>query len=249
MSDIKNKIVLIFIGFFLVSVNLANADSAIKREGFYVGGLIGINKLDDLNFDLSNYYNPPVNYDFDTGYNVGAQFGYKFGNGFRIDLGLRHSDSQGQYDIQDATTQIFGRDSLVGTEDISSSSAMLNGYYDFFNKSRFTPFLGMGLGVSHLKGDSIRITDYPVPNPSCFPSGPGLPVVCVSPRPNHLFVSRDHSDNALSYSLMTGFNFDISKNFTLGLEYKYLSALNANFSSLDFDYNIHNIDLKISYHF
>lgn len=49
------------------------------------------------------------------------------------------------------TTAIFSEDFSLFQNKLTTQSLMLNGYYDFKNQSKFTPYLSAGIGFTHVK--------------------------------------------------------------------------------------------------
>jgi opacity protein-like surface antigen len=85
----------------------------------------------------------------------------------------------------------------INTSSIKSQSLMLNGYYDFKNTSKFTPYLSAGVGFTHIKNtqtDTIHHTNA------------------------------SDSDNQFTWSAGIGVNYAISQNVGLDLSYRYVDA-------------------------
>jgi opacity protein-like surface antigen len=83
--------------------------------------------------------------DGDDSYIIGAGIGYRFMPNLRADVTIGY---RGGYELHQA--DVIGPGSSADA-DISSWAAMVSIYYDFTNSSRFTPYLGGGIGASRNK--------------------------------------------------------------------------------------------------
>lgn len=85
-------------------------------------------------------------------YDLGAGFsgfaGYRFESGLRTELevGTRRNDIS---NIDTSITEADGGKTRADT-------AFINVIYDFDNSSRFTPYLGAGIGVAHVSHDLVQ---------------------------------------------------------------------------------------------
>ena len=115
---------------------------AYSASGLYIGGNIGLVFLDDSDVVDDG---PPVDdmiVTADNGFSIGGFMGYAFENGYRVEGELVY-----QRNDFDEVKGSFNDDGPIDAN-ISSVAVLANGYYDFKNKSRATPFLGGGLGFS-----------------------------------------------------------------------------------------------------
>ena len=111
----------------------ANVSTAISNPGFYVGAQGGVAIPDDSNVN--------------TGFDVGGQAGYRFGNGFRVEEAfnyLRQGINFGTFNPVDVSVHL------------NTYTLMTNGYYDFNTGTKFIPYLGAGIGLSH---NSVTVSD------------------------------------------------------------------------------------------
>lgn len=97
----------------------------------------------------------------------------------------------------------YGSRSGYITNEIRSHQLMLNGYYDFKNTSKFTPYLGAGIGLTHLKN---KVTvDYDDPGTK--------------------------SDTNFTWSVGAGVGYALTPNLSMDLGYRYVDAGNIEFST------------------
>ena len=87
------------------------------------------------------------------------------------------------------------------TNELRIHQLMLNGYYDFKNTSKFTPYLSAGVGVTHLK-NKVSFDD----------------------------VSETDSDNNFTWSVGAGVAYKVISNVSLDIGYRYVDAGDFEFS-------------------
>lgn len=141
-----------------------------SRDGMYAGVKAGVTQPQDQSF----------NTEYDTGFTGGAFVGKKFGN---IRAELEGIYEQSDVDGFDGKTEFYG--------------AMANGYYDFKNASRFTPYLGAGLGYGKVRysSDTAGVDSA--------------------------------SEDTLAYQGIAGVGYELNPCWTLTGEYRYLGTTKA----------------------
>lgn len=88
------------------------------------------------------------------GYGMGANVGYKINDNFRaeIDYNYRKNVFKSFVLLKDVPEKNFKKGQVVTLGKkfgyVHSHTVMINGYYDLVNSTDFTPFLGLGLGVT-----------------------------------------------------------------------------------------------------
>ena len=149
---------------------------------------------------------------FDVGYNLAAQIGHRFNNGFRIEGEFafsranvrRHSGvTVGGTNIDGTDASILTRGPTVGStvgqvvdSGIGSQrgiAGFVNAYYDFNTGSAFQPYLGGGVGVQQTK------FDY---------------------RPSNIDVGQGKETN-FAWQLMAGATYRLGPDFELFGQYNY----------------------------
>jgi OOP family OmpA-OmpF porin len=156
--------------------------------GYYVTGGAGLNFLEDA--DTAG-----TSYEYDAGgLGLGA-LGYKFGNGFRLEgeLAYRASGVSG--------TQRGG-----ASGEANAASLMANAFYDLNTGTKFTPYIGAGLGGALVTFDNVTI-----------PGGA-----------NRI----DDSDLALAYQAMAGVGYQLDRNLKLDLGYRYFATETPRFQTV-----------------
>ncbi len=90
---------------------------------------------------------------------------------------------------------------------ISYLSGMVNGLCDFKTGTGFTPYIGVGLGMSQVTWSDVKIAGYSY----------GL----------------DDSDNVFAYQAMGGVGYALTDSVTLDLEYRYFHAQDVSVKDRD----------------
>lgn len=194
----------------LLSPAMAEQEKQASKNGYYLGGSFNLNMYQDTDLSVNGAYAGDVEFGSDFGF--GLQLGKKFNHNLRAEADLSYNQVDGDYSVTGVN---------VGSADVENIALMGNGYYDFNNRSNFTPYIGLGIGFSHVKG-SLNI--------------PG-------------FGSDSETDTVFAYNLMTGVNYALSDKITTGLEYRFFDTSTPDLGGVELDNQSHNIGFKLAYHF
>ena len=110
--------------------------------GWYIGAGVGATMPTDSDQAVGNRDNK---IDFDTGWGVMGDLGYGFNNGFRAEGEL--AEFRANADKVNGNGGINGR--------INNVDLMANLYYDFSTGTRWTPYVGAGIGLDAVDADHI----------------------------------------------------------------------------------------------
>ncbi len=135
--------------------------------------------------------------------------GYGINNNLRV-------EGEVSYQINDDEQTIYGSSSLDLVEDVSYLALLVNGYYDFSNKTSLTPFITMGAGGAKPETVGFDITGS-----------------------DHSAVSYD--DMVFVYQLGAGISYEIGHKTVIDFEYRYLSTTDLRFDTVRPEYINHNI--------
>ena len=170
------KRILVVTAFLVTQVIPAICTAASARQGGYMSAFLGVNVNSDTDVASTDFI---ANRDFsdrvafDPSLNIGATAGYDFGM-VRLEgeLSFKHAG------IRSVTSQIDGFQFHNVNGSIGASTLLLNGFYDLHNDSRFTPYLGGGIGFASLylsdttgidtRGVASRVTLYGAENDTVF---------------------------------------------------------------------------------
>lgn len=156
----------------LVAVAGAAQADAWSRDGMYATVKGGVTQAQDQSFGV----------EYDTGFTGGAAVGKKFGN-YRAELEGIYEESDVDVSGLDGKTEFYG--------------AMANGYYDFANTTRFTPYVGAGIGYGKVRysSDTAGVDST--------------------------------SEDTLAYQGIAGVGYELNPCWTLTGEYRYVGTTKA----------------------
>lgn len=104
--------------------------------------------------------------ELDESWSLGGGIGYNVSKHFRVDV---TADYWAKSDFRGSTSGACGVAVACVSEDLSAMSAwvlLANAYADLGTYGGFTPYIGAGIGVAHVKWDDLS-------NTSCDPAIPG----------------------------------------------------------------------------
>jgi opacity protein-like surface antigen len=120
-----------------------------QDAGWYVAAGLGASFVDDVDATQAGF---TLTTDLDTGIlgtvAVGASGG-AFGN-FRV-------EAEAVYNTNDVSTVSALGVSLGGSGDVSTLGFMVNGYYDFETNSKWTPYIGGGIGGANVSLNNLSV--------------------------------------------------------------------------------------------
>lgn len=176
----KNPTLKILSAIAVLSSPLISSVIAEEKEGFYTtlsAGVSspkgdGVNKIlpiitgiIDEEFGTETGTEFPI--ETDSGLKVEGGIGYDFGKA-RIEV--TYDQSQTEMKSMDLSVLGFpGTDADIEGGERTAKSIMVSGFYDIDTNSKFTPYIGGGVGVSFIKTESWNFDDELIP-PITFPS-------------------------------------------------------------------------------
>lgn len=164
-------------------------------------------------------------------------FGYRFNKNFRMDFTSNFHDS---YALTDPSNQTFvgfiagvdAGDNVVNRYNVErrdevdvrqQSTNLVNAYFDIDNGSRFTPYLGAGIGVSYV--NTVRRTTETAVCDQASTNGGGFVDACntnVSPVTISTNLNQEEHDWVFSGALMAGFSYDVNEYIAMDAGYRLL---------------------------
>ena len=238
------KFVLIVIGM------LFSSSPIWAQDGWYIGMDLGvamapsmdvITSDDDVSTPCDPFINPNVASDCDrspsswdnkldggTGILAGVALGYRLGS-FRIEgeyfyRGTTHDDIDETDDFRDPVNQDKAQQELdlyiTGVDDVLSHNFFGNLYYDYHSDSKFTPYMGAGVGFAQVSLDyfsTIRRNHDPS-QITTFPQNAELNKQLAGTTT----IGRAKlSDTLFEYQLIAGVDYWVSEPVSLGLKFRW----------------------------
>ncbi len=197
---------LFILSFLLVSFF---AGSAFCGPGVYVGAGVGGAFLSESEVTDSDSPGETLDFEFDAGLGCYLALGYEFKNNFRI-------EGEVSYQVNDFDETVRGGTTYVLSKDLSSLAFLVNGYYDFKNKSAFTPFVTAGVGIA-----KIDTSEFAVP-------GVG-------------FDATSDDDTVFAWQVGAGISYAFSDKTAIECKYRFFATDEPNFDTVDAEYYSHNI--------
>lgn len=182
---------------------------AHSGDGVYLGASVGIGDTDGFNLEIGNVSLPT---ELGRGTALAFAVGYDLGTA-RVEGELAYQKNR------------FDRINLPGLEldlagDATGVFLLANGYYDFHNKTVFTPYVSAGIGFA-----SIGASDFNV-------SGSGVP-------------NQDESSSVLAYQVSMGLGYAATERLTVDVRYRYLATSDPKWSGVEAEYSCHNFLLGL----
>jgi opacity protein-like surface antigen len=188
-------------------------------SGFYLRGDIGVGVQ-----TVGTYQQQDVleaggilfNKTEESAFFVGAGVGYRFNNWFRVD-GTFEYRGAGAIGVNDRLYNPYANGTQTNTykANMSSMVALFNGYVDLGTWNCLTPYIGAGIGVARHRVTGLTEQGIVYANE---PFGP------ISPT---LGYATEGENTNLAWALMAGVGYEINKNLSLELGYRYLNLGDA----------------------
>ncbi len=196
---------------------LSISSVAYSATGPYLSVNVGVAIPEDSDITDSELPGMTMDLESDEGLAVGVAVGYSFPCNMRIEGEFAYQEN----DLDKVS--LYGIDADL-TGDTSSSSFLVNGYYDFKNTSAFTPFIGGGIGMA-----KVEINDLNSP-------GSGDPDV-------------SDDDTVFAYQIGAGVAYTITEQVSLDVKYRYFGTSDPELGGSDVEYSSHNLyaGIRISF--
>lgn len=154
------------------------------------------------------------------GYVVGGAVGWKLDQ-LRLELGLDFSNSG----IKNVDVNNVAATTASGS--VKNTSGMVRALWDLRTGTPFVPYIGIGVGMSHVSLDNVRANGSTLSN---------------------------SSDNVFAYEPILGVNYMVLPNLALGLEYRYFATVDPSFTyasggRLGLKNESHNVLASLTWYF
>ncbi len=217
-------------------INAPQEDPYVPVEigtGWYIRGDISYDLATSTagsyrTYDGTAYSNNTYdNFDYGVGSDWGLGVGYQFNSYLRGDvtIGNWHRGISGTDTDPNPCTAAAAAGTRCRSEDTTKASAwetMVNGYADLGTFVGITPYIGAGVGVSHLTYSDLTNVAYCVDGTTGADTG----VCAVGSHPGE-------SSWRFAWALMAGTSYDVTKNLKFDLGYRYSHTAGGNMFGFD----------------
>jgi OmpA-OmpF porin, OOP family len=220
----KTKTIAFACGMGLIAAGALSPDALAGH--WYISGHAGAVFLQDAGVQFSSpcACSPStLNADFDTGWGVGGAGGFGFDNGLRVEgeVTYRYNDLN--------KISASGTSFALPDTSVSSLAFMANGYYDIPTGSKWTPYVGggVGLAIDHASAD-----------------------LSSSGGPNF-----SDTEAEFAYQGIAGIGYQITDAVNIGIEYRYFATMTPHYDLTSLgapagvfasaDYASHNVFLTL----
>ena len=222
----KQFISSIVVGCFLASSNVVLATDT------YVSLKFGASVVEDNDVSDSSITTlSDGKYEADFGHAVSGAIGMAFRDGYRLEFEVANQIN----DVENvsATEVSSGTRGTVSVSDVDASvtTFLANAYKDFNIAEKLSAYVsgGVGLAYGDLDGASgsatYGTTTYTLKNDSTY------------------------DDTVLAWQIGTGLGYDLTKEITLDLGYRYLGTDDFSYKTVKVEYGSHNVTAGIRYSF
>ncbi len=169
---------------------------------------------------------------FETGYGGNLAIGVQVMKRLRVEGEYSYRTT----DQEKTITVVRGSSIEVpNVGEVVSHALMVNSIFDFRNSTRFTPYLGTGIGINFVEFSTPAQTiSVPVP-------GVGS-VSAVTP-------GSTVDDSVFAYQLMAGVGYWIAREIVGFIEYRYQGAADLMFGTTEAEYGAHNFGAGVRIYF
>ena len=206
-------------------------DLSTQNDKFWNGGTV---YQRTGNEERTMWMNPV---DGGTGILAGFSLGYRLGNfrgeGEYFYRSTTHDSRSNTIGLDPATERKRGEELQIldgGVDDVLSHNFFANLYYDFNTDSRFTPYVGVGVGVAQVSLDYFsrwqRNTD-----PRCISTFSGGGTGCNDANARNqmnqrlagsaTIADRKLTDTLFGYQLLAGMDYQVSDPVSIGIKFRW----------------------------
>ena len=165
----------------------------------YIDASLGYNKVSDADHFVTNGSGAVKGHlEYDMSFFTSGALGIDFGK-FRVEGEIGYAAS----DFVETSPYLVRMGAFDGQ--MTSSSVMLNGYFDSETNSRFTPYVGLGFGFTSL---DFTYTDY-------YSGGNAV----------------KSDDLVMAHQVMVGLEVAVNPSMSVSAEYRYFGATDPSFTN------------------
>lgn len=212
------RIIILAAVLVLTSLGIGVADDRFYLE--LRSGLMGLSAIDHNDTAAGER----LESDYFPGFGVGGAFGYTIRQRFRLEAEI-------YYRRTPAGEFTLGGEDVGGSFDVDSLAVMANGFFDLRNRTKWTPYVGAGVGWALVKNDIDAFG-------CCFSDPP--------------FV--DDENGVFAYQLMVGITYQVTDSISIGIGYRFFGTLDPTFTDItgrrfESTYRTHNAEVGLRFRF
>ena len=165
---------------------------------------------------------------------VNLAIGTNINKNVRVEFEIAHRNKDTghlPYEDADGSVYIEGQDN-VG---LTTTSYMVNGYYDFDNQSAFTPYIGLGIGMAKVEYENAW-------SESGYDISSGAYLGTFSDKDKY-------SKTKMVWNIALGASYKINSNLNLDLGYRYVDYGSFTDSDTKFETKSNEFSLGVRYAF
>ncbi|MFO7604743.1 MAG: outer membrane beta-barrel protein [Desulfurivibrionaceae bacterium] len=196
----------------IMLLSLTTSAYGAEEKTYLSASFFGLGIFSDAEVSNSKASTTDFTVEADTGFAVGAALGYDFYGFPRIEAEIAYQNNALDK-VRTTSGDIYLHDN------IDSLAFLVNGYWDFTNRSFWTPYLSAGLGAALINVDD-----------------------------NTAYLGND-SATVFAYQFGAGLGYAINEEITLEGKYRYFATTNAEFASGEVEYASHNVYAGMRYSF
>jgi len=204
--------------FLLSSLIILSCPIFVHAEGAYFSINTGVAIVPDYDWDDPDFGSTQVEIESEAGFCGGIALGYGFSNNYRLEGEIVYQAN----DLDKIT--VSDQVSVVMSGDHSSMALLLNGYYDFANDSKFTPFISAGIGYAQININDVNYV------------GSGVSDI-------------DDDDKVFAYQGSVGVGYALSEQTSFDVKYRFFGTTDPEFGTSSLEYGSHNIYAGIRFAF
>lgn len=165
---------------------------------------------------------------------VNLAVGTNINKNVRIEFEIAHRNKDTThlpYEGVNGSAYIEGQDNIG----LTTTSYMVNGYYDFDNHSAFTPYIGLGIGMAKVKYENAWTE-------SGYDISSGAYMGTINGKDKY-------SKTKMVWNIALGASYKINSNLNLDLGYRYVDYGSFTDSDIEFETKSNEFSLGIRYAF
>jgi len=138
----------------IASPAFADGSYQEEKQGWYLNLGAGLTQIDDTGAsETLSGTKYEIDFEMDNGFSYSIGAGYDFGK-----VRVEGSFNKASNDIDEFTAKAGGSGvTTTASGDVDVTTWAITGYYDFENESKWTPYIGAGIGTTNVEVEKLTI--------------------------------------------------------------------------------------------